>query len=200
MEEKELSQLVRESQAGDPQARERLAREVQGYIVFYCRAIMKDEDAAMDAAQDIMLAMLSGLRSLREPDAFKGWLRKIIIRTCGKRLKREQRAQRLHEELAEQQLEDGPRQVDPDALLDRKETREAVWKLVTALPPGQRVCILMHYYDEMPVEEIAAALKVPVGTVKSRLYYARRSIKRGAEKYAGDGLHFNGLSPLPFLQ
>ena len=74
-----------------------------------------------------------------------------------------------------------------------------VMELVDALPEAQRLCVLMYYYDEMSVKDIAAALETSEGTVKSRLNYARKSIKEGVDRYTDQGIKLYSFSPLPFL-
>ncbi len=202
MEQGTLSQLVRDSQAGDPRARERLVLSVQDYVHFYCRVMTDNPDDAMDAAQDILIAMLTGLKGLKDPEAFWGWLRRIVIRTCRKRTGRTQREQGRQRSLETMQEEPDGGLASPsemEELVERQEVRQAVMDLVNALPPQQRICVMLFYYEEMPVEDIAAALHVPEGTVKSRLYYARKAIQRGAERSARQGFPLYGLSPLPLL-
>ena len=74
-----------------------------------------------------------------------------------------------------------------------------VVELVDNLPEAQRMCVLMYYYDEMSVRDIAAALETSEGTIKSRLNYARKAIKEGVDRYAAQGIKLYSFSPLPFL-
>ena len=85
----------------------------------------------------------------------------------------------------------------PDKALDNDETRRMIVELVDQLPPPQRQCVLMFYYEEMSVKDIAAALETSEGTVKSRLNYARKAIKSGVDAYAAQGVKL--YSALPFL-
>ena len=71
----------------------------------------------------------------------------------------------------------------PDKALDNEETRRMILGLVDDLPPEQRMSVLFYYYDEMSVKQIAEAMDTSEGTVKSRLNYARKSIKAGVEEY-----------------
>ena len=71
--------------------------------------------------------------------------------------------------------------------------------LVDALPPEQRMCVLFYYYDEMSVREIAQAMDTSEGTVKSRLNYARKSIKAGVEDYERKGVKLYSVSPILLL-
>lgn len=201
MEQKNLPELIRSCQAGSRQAQEELVRSVQAYIYFYCLALLPNREEAMDAAQDVLVAMLTGLPSLRSPGAFPGWIRRIIVRTCRKRIGRawrEQQRQETPDRLPETQgITAGARELEE--MLDRKETGRIIRELVEGLPVQQRLCVLLYYYDELSVEEIAKLLGVPTGTVKSRLHHARQAIRRGVERYADQGVPLYALSPLPLL-
>ena len=83
------------------------------------------------------------------------------------------------EELFSEDLDD---QRIPEKILDTKETHRMIRELVDELPPAQKLCILMYYYDELPVKDIAEALDTSENTVKSRLSYARKTIKAGVDR------------------
>lgn len=197
------SELIASCQKGDRQAQEQLILAVQDQVFRRCLRLLQNEDDALDAAQDILIAMLTGLPQLRTPEAFDLWLHQITGHVCGKRVARNIRYRRItawyyaHTAQDRDRLDD---QLTPDGILDTEETRRMIVELVDALPPIQRLCVLLYYYDEMSVKDIAAALEVPEGTIKSRLYYARRTIKKRAERTAAQGTPLYGLSPLPFLQ
>ena len=193
--------LVRAAQSGDRQARERLVRSVQEQVYFHCLRIVGDPDDAMDAAQDILIAMIGGLGSLREPEAFPGWLDRITVRISCRYLKQRQRELKRTIDLQSYQAgaEDcDDVQQEPEKLLDTEENRRMVVELVDALPPPQRLCALLYYYDEMSVKDIAAILHIPVNTVKSRLHYARQAVRKGADRRGG--IWALGVSPVPFLR
>ena len=88
----------------------------------------------------------------------------------------------------------------PDASMDTAETRRLIMEIVDELPEDQRLCVMMHYYDELPLAEIAAALDVPMGTVKKRLYLARNKISDGVENLEKkQGVKLYGAAPIPLL-
>lgn len=94
-------------------------------------------------------------------------------------------------------LEDLDQQAVPDAVLDNKETQRLMMELIDALPPEQRMSVLFYYYDEMSVKEIAQAMETTEGTVKSRLNYARKSIKAVVEDLEKRGTKLYSIAPLP---
>lgn len=127
--------------------------------------------------QDTFIKAWQNLTGLREPAHFKQWLWRIMVRTawayCRKRHK-------------EQPMEDMPSQIavgesSLDGLL-RDEGYRELWLAVNSLEVKLRTVIILYYYDEMSVKEIAAATGTLAGTVKSRLWTARRKLKDKLER------------------
>lgn len=203
MEKSELSALIGRCQRGDRQAQEMLILETQNRIYFHCRKMLKNEEDALDATQEILISMLEGLHNLQEPAAFWGWLNQMTANRCKNLLTRGPRENQIPEDEEGNSLLDAYENLDeqtvPDKALDNEETRRMVMELVDALPEAQRLCVLMYYYDEMSVKDIAATLETSEGTVKSRLNYARKSIKEGVDRYTDQGIKLYSFSPLPFL-
>ncbi|MDY3691882.1 MAG: sigma-70 family RNA polymerase sigma factor [Dysosmobacter sp.] len=203
MEKKDLSEVIKRCQMGERQAQETLVMETQNHIYFHCWKMMKQEDDALDATQEILISMLEGIKNLREPAAFWGWLNQITANRCKNLMTRGPRESQIPEDEEGNSLLDTYESLDeqtvPDKALDNEETRRMVMDLVDALPEAQRLCVLMYYYDEMSVKDIAAALEVSEGTIKSRLNYARKSIKDGVDRYTSQGIKLYSFSPLPFL-
>lgn len=202
MEQAELLELIGKCRTGDRQAQEKLILLAQDRVYYHCRKMLKNEEDALDTTQDVLIDLLSGLDTLREPAAFWGWLNRITANHCHKRSRRQTEYQIPEYEDGGSLLdtyENLDEQTVPDKALDNEETRRMIIGLVDELPEAQRLCVLMFYYDEMSVRDIAAALEISEGTVKSRLNYARRSIKEGVDRYAAQGIKLYGFSPLPFL-
>ena len=203
MTEEEFVQLVRSSQDGDQEAMSRLMEEIQPSVQYQCRKILGHEEDAEDAMQEILLLVCQKLGQLQVPAAFWGWLNQMTANHCKNVLVRSHPELQFWEDEEGNnlldELEDPDEQAVPDRVIDNQETCRMVSELVDQLPPAQRICVVMRYYDEIPVKEIAAALEVPENTVKSRLNYARKAIKDGVLGYEDRGIKLYGLSPLPFL-
>ena len=185
MKQEELEALIHRSQAGDRQAQEQLVLAVQDRVYYHCRKMLKNQEDAMDAAQDILLAMLTGLGSLRQSAAFWSWLNRMTSNICLKRLARNGREPPLREEepgggpvLPPENLDD---QTVPDRALDNEESRRMVVELVEPLPEAQRLSVLFYYYDEMSIKEIAEVMETSENTVKSRLYAGLRKLRASLE-------------------
>lgn len=204
MKQENLEELIEKSRNGDRQSQEKLVLAVQDKVYYHCRKMLKSPEDAMDAAQDILVAMLGSLEKLREPAAFWAWLNRMTSNVCCKRLTQSRREAAFWGEDPAAPLsapgEDLDDQLVPERVLDNEENRRMVVELVEALPEAQRLSVLFYYYDEMSVKEIAEAMETSENTVKSRLRYARESIRQGVERYAGQGFKLYGLTPVPFLR
>ena len=203
VEKGEVTKLLPGCLAGDRTSQEQLVLLAQKRVYYHCKKMLKQEEDALDATQEILISMLTNLGSLREPAAFWGWLSGITANYCRNVLRRRGREVAIPEDEEGNslldQFETQDEQLVPEKALDNDETRRMVVELVDNLPEAQRLCVLMYYYDEMSVRDIAAALETSEGTIKSRLNYARKAIKEGVERYAAQGIKLYSFSPLPFL-
>lgn len=196
-----MSPVIRRCLSRDQQAQEELVLAAQNRVYYHCRKMLKHEEDALDATQEILISMLTRLDRLQDPEAFWGWLSAMTANHCRNVLTRGRREAQIPEDDEGNSLLDAFESLDeqtvPDKALDNDETRRMIVELVDQLPPPQRQCVLMFYYEEMSVKDIAAALETSEGTVKSRLNYARKAIKSGVDAYAAQGVKL--YSALPFL-
>lgn len=203
MVQSELTMLIQGAQAGDRQAQEELLTGIQNRVYYHCKKMLKSDSDAQDATQDVLITVLTSLDKLREPAAFYGWVNGITANRCKHLLTQGRREWQIPEtedgDSMLDNLEDLDQQAVPDAVLDNKETQKLMMELIDALPPEQRMSVLFYYYDEMSVKEIAQAMETTEGTVKSRLNYARKSIKAGVEDLERRGTKLYSIAPLPLL-
>ena len=203
MDQEKLKDLIQKSIQGDREAQETLVLAVQNKVYYHCKKMLKKEEAAQDAAQDVLIVMLTSLNKLKEPAAFWGWVNGITANRCRHLLSAPHKEWQIPEDEEGDSLLDGVENLDetlvPEKALDNEETRRMILDLVDALPPEQRMCVLFYYYDEMSVREIAQAMETSEGTVKSRLNYARKSIKAGVEDYERKGVKLYSVSPILLL-
>ena len=159
----------------DPRREEfvRLVREHSRSMFRAARALLDSDAAAEDAMGEAVLLAWQSFPRLREPAAAKSWLLRICVNcACGQRRK-------TGREVALEGLEE---RVAPE----RDEERSYLWDAVRALPEDQRLAVLLYYYEDMPVAEIARTLGIAQGTVKSRLGRGRdrlRQMLREEEQY-----------------
>ncbi len=161
--------LVVQCQLKDATAFARLVRRWHPRIVRHAYRLTQDRDIAGDIAQDTWIAVVRGLSSLRDPARFKAWVLRIVANKARDWIRREQVRRRA------------VRQADADPGISGPERESGAVQRVraelTRLGPDQRVVLTWHYLEEMPIREIAEALSIPEGTVKSRLYHARIALR-----------------------
>ncbi len=166
-----LPPIVARARGGDPQAYDELVRRFQDMAVGYAYALLGDWQEAEDAAQEAFISAWIGLIKLREAAAFPGWFRRIVYTQAHRRLRVKTPPLVSLEQIGEFSLgfEGGPSEPCPVA--------DAVASALDALPEAQRAVAVLHYMNDYRQREVAAFLEIPLGTVKSRLYHARRSMK-----------------------
>ena len=171
--------LIAAAQAGDRQAFNELVLCYQGIAYNVAYRVVGNADAAADATQEAFLSAYRSIRRFRG-GAFKSWLLRIVINACYDWL----RARRRRPEVsldARTDLEWGEWSVDPqespEAFAERQELGRAIQRGLDELPPDQRTVIVLADIHSMCYREVAETLRVPLGTVKSRLSRARRRMR-----------------------
>lgn len=203
MEKEQLIELVKKSQAGDPAAVEALLENAYTSVSYQCRKLLKNAQDAEDVTQEVLLTLYKKLDTLQEPAAFWGWLNRITANRCMNALSR------THLDLSFLEDEDGHSVMDdvenedeqlvPEVALDNAETARMIGEIVDELPPAQKMCTLLFYYDEMSVREISEITGASENTVKSRLNYARKAIKTRVLDYEKQGIKLYQISPISLL-
>lgn len=187
--QRQLRRCVKKAQRGDKRAKEQLVGMTYSYVYYYCLKMLRSEDKARDAAQDIFVTVFEKLSAVKKPEAFFGWLKTVTANHCRNLVTRRRETEELRED-----WEDNNPQVIPEECLETEETCAIIRAAVDALPEIQREVILLYYYQQRSVKEIADLLEIKEGTVKSRLYTARQALKRVIAHYGKDELSFSMLS------
>ena len=203
IEREELLELIRRSREKDLDAQEELVRAVQDRVYYHCKKMLKNKEDAEDTTQTVLMTMIASLDKLKEPAAFWAWVNGITANQCKHLLTAPHKEWQIPEDEEGNSMLESVENLDetlvPEKVLDNEETRRMILGLVDELPPEQRMTVLFYYYDEMSVKQIAEAMDTSEGTVKSRLNYARKSIKAGVEDYERKGVKLYGVSPLVLL-
>ena len=160
-------------QLGERAAFDELIQRWHGPIWQYVRRLSVDDDAAQDIAQDIWLRVLRGIGRLRDPAKLRAWLFGIAHRTWIDTLRRKYAV--VAADIDEADRHEIP---DPMAADELEQELVAMEQELSRLPPVEREALTLFYLRELSLQEIAQALDIPVGTVKSRLHRARRMLRR----------------------
>lgn len=171
--------LIRQTLAGDNAAFGALVTRYEQRVIGCCYRILGNREDAADAAQEAFVKAYHALESLDATRPMLPWLLRIAVNACKDILKAPARARwtALDEETPEREPETGPEQ----ALL-AKESLGAVERAVIDLPYDMRDAVALFYYGQLSVAEVAAATGSSAGTVKWRLYEARRRLREALEE------------------
>lgn len=183
MAQTELAQLVQKARQGDKKAQEGLYLATNSAAYFVAMKITKDEEESLDIVSDSYIKAFASLDKLENDEKFPAWFNQIVANRCRDYLKK---AKPMHlsdmtEDGEEFELEDVDGEI-PDELLENKDVIECVRRVVESLPEEQRMCVILRYYDEMSLQEIADTLEVSLGTVKSRLSRANKKMRDEIER------------------
>lgn len=162
-------QLVDAVIAGDQEAFRTLVDRESQAVIRVCHRIVRDPVDAQDAAQDTFLRAYRSLATYRGDGSFGAWLRRIAVRVALARLAARPDVIRLDAEALDPRAANLRSGEDPEARSLETESRMQILGAVEALPVSQREVIMLRYYGDMSLQEIAALTSNPLGTVKSRL-------------------------------
>jgi RNA polymerase sigma-70 factor, ECF subfamily len=140
------------------------------------RAILLDDGEAEDVVQEASLIAWRQQRSLREPDRFDAWFDRIVVNQCRDQLRKRRRSVPVAVPSAAVNARATPPETGTDADLDRA---------IDALDLEHRIVVVMRYWQDRTVDDIATRLGIPSGTVKSRLHHALRSLRASLETSHG---------------
>ena len=203
MEREELIRTVTAAQNGDSEALNTLFNTFYNDVYYFALKTVKDDDLACDITQETFVEIINTLDKLEEPVAFVTWMKKITYHQCTRYFKKkkdvivdeDEDGNTVFDTLAEERAE-----FIPDEALDKEDFRQTIMGMIDKLSDEQRAAVMMYYFDELTVKQIAEIQGVSEGTVKSRLNYARKSIKGSVEEYEKkNNVKLHSFAFLPLL-
>ncbi len=168
------AELVTRTKQGDDAAFAELVTLYQNRIFNFVLARIRHRQQAEDVTQEVLVKAYFSLNKLREPAKFKSWLFSIAHNHLRDMLRKRKLETTDVEECHTEHY------VDPDTPekeLKRQRTRETVWNALVQLKPEQREILVMCDIEGLSYREIAEIMSVPLGTVQSRIFYARRKLR-----------------------
>ena len=200
MKEEQIKQLVEQMEKGDQTAYKAMYEETQKGVYFICISFLHNEEDAKDAMQDTYLTAFKKLSQLREKEKFIPWLNQIAVNKCKKLLQKNAPVLIEEEDLNQLQAEENENFL-PEEYITKKAKRKIVMDIMRKeLSDIQYQTVILFYFNNLTIEEIADIMECPPGTVKYRLSISRTKIKEGVleyEKKSKDKLYsFVGI---PFL-
>jgi len=175
----ELQLPVREARAGEPEAWEALLARYRLPLYAYVYELVHQEQSSLDLVQETFISAARHINTLQRDEKFGSWLFSIAHQRCMQHWRKQRPAEIPIDPLDEDFPEPEP---GPQELLIRKEQEEAFMKLLGQLAVPHRAVLLLHFMEDFSLEEIARITGTQIGTVKSRLHYARKALRRLLEE------------------
>jgi RNA polymerase sigma-70 factor (ECF subfamily) len=166
--------LIELCRVGDSAAIEDFVQSYQQDVYRLALSILDDSAEAEDATQDSLLAALRSLDSFRGASTLKTWLYSITVNVCRTRLQRHKTYDRLTKILGGILRIRSTASVEENAV--QSESDQSLWRAIHNMNEKHRIPIVLRYYHDLSVAEIANILEIPEGTVHSRLNTARKQL------------------------
>ena len=162
------------AEAARAAAFERLVEDRLDATYRLARLILRDPQEAEDATHDAFVRAWRDHGRLRDPDRFDAWFGRILVNACRDRLRRG--SHRRHDDLDRAASAAAPH--DANRQVDERDALERAFRTLNA---DQRIAVVLRYYRDLPVEQVARTVGAPVGTVRSRLHYGLQQMRRALE-------------------
>ena len=191
----EIAVLVEKVQQGDMNAFGKLYELVSPRSLFVALEIVKNKQDAEDILQDSFITAFEKINTIEKGESFVGWFNRIVANKSKDFLKKKKPM--LFDEEEKQVFDlvpDEDREYSPQENFNDNETRQMVLDAVNELSDEKRICILLHYYSEMSVADIAKSVGANENTIKSRLFQARKDLSSKFKELERKGLY--GFSPI----
>lgn len=173
--------LVRAAQRGDMQAFEELMGRHRDKIYARAFSMMRNEEDAIDLSQEAWVKGWQRLKQFQGDSSYLTWMTRIIINLCLDQLRKHKRQRADSIELLEEESGGVERQMpvvtsNPTERLERGELRQWIDRALALLSHEHRTVLILHEFEELEYKEIAKRMQCSIGTVMSRLFYARRKM------------------------
>ena len=196
---KKIKELVSSAKNGNKKSFDKLYELTHNDVWYNCLSLLKDEENAKDIMQETYITAFLKLDTLKDEEKFCGWVTTIAVNLCKKKLKGKVEYQ-IDDEVLITEAETDELML-PEEYITKAEKRKVLLQIMEdTLSFNQYQTVLMFYFDEMSISEIAQGLEISEGTVKSRLNSSRAKMKTAIEDYenkSGDKLH--GVVVVPFF-
>jgi RNA polymerase sigma-70 factor (ECF subfamily) len=174
--------LVERAQNGDRDAFAALVGMTSDRMYTLAARILRDNGLAEDALQGALITVWRQLPTLRDPDRFEAWVRRLVVHACYA----EARRRRTWAANVRVLPVDGPAGPDGFVTIDDRDALDRAFRRLTV---EQRAVFVLHHHVGLPLTEIAETLGIPAGTARSRLHYATRILRAAVEADAAPVAH-----------
>ena len=170
----EDERLALRCRLGEPAAFAELVETMERPLLYFARSIVHDDEAALDVLQAVWMTAFRGLRRLDDPAALRSWLYRVTRGHAVDHVRRDSARASAERGLADESTEIASSEAEPrfDA-----EDAALLHRLLATLDVRHREVLVLHFLEDMPVDQVANVVGCPPGTVKSRIYHAKRALK-----------------------
>lgn len=188
MDEKRLVALLKN---GNEEAFRVLVRNYKARIFKIAYGITLDSGESEDIVQDVFLSVFRNIGKFKQESKLSTWLHRMTVNHCLNWQRRWKRRFRKHHRPIESDEkgeipELGTEKDLPETLYGEKELKKVLWDKLAELPEDARAVFVLKESEGLSYDEIAEVLKIKKGTVSSRLFYARKKLKKSLEKYMNE--------------
>lgn len=195
-----LIKLVIDTQNDVNGAFEELYKETIKFSYSIASLLLKNEEDIEDALQNSYVQVAKSIKDLKKFESFESWLSVIVKHECQKYIAKRKRITDIFSAVIKtKEFDSSVEETLPFDLIERKEISEAVQKIVNSLPDDKRACVVLYYFEQNSLPEIAEILGIPEGTVKSRLYNARKTLEKEFKKLQKKDDSLFGISVIPLV-
>lgn len=168
--------IMLKAKKGDMAAFEKLVKRYMKKAYFIILGFTGDPEVSLDLSQEAFVSVFRSIKRFNPQYRFYPWFYKILKNLALNYVRRRKRETNLSGAIPDNTY-------NPEVIRERNERRDAVWKAIWELEPGEREIIILKHFQELSYKDIAQILDCPVGTVMSRLYYARKKLKEKVERW-----------------
>jgi RNA polymerase sigma-70 factor (ECF subfamily) len=186
MNDTDLSRLIADCILGDDAAIEQLVRRHEAGVFRLALSIVGDAAEANEITQETFIAALKSLRSYEDRKSFKAWLYTITLNHARSHLRKRKILERLREAASALFKIEYQKRILPEEHVIQTEEETTLWNALNNLDERHRIVLVLRYFHELSVTEIAGMLDLPEGTVHSRLHTARERLRIALDSAAGD--------------
>ncbi len=169
--------LIQRCRAGEAEAVRDFVQQYESRVYYLALSMLHNAEDAGEATQDALLAAIEGLDTFRGDASLSTWLYSITVNICHKRIRRQQSKGRLIQAILSIFSLSDQRRIQPEEAAIQNETKDALLQAVHCLEDKHRQVIILYYYHDCSIAEIARILNIPEGTVSSRLFTAREFLR-----------------------
>lgn len=163
--------LALRCQTGDPEAFADLIAVMERPLLYYATSLTRNQDVALDVLQDVWLKVVRGIRRLKDPGSLKPWLYAITHGVAVDRIRRDYKRDKADQAQLNESLDIEEPSFD-------EEDVTAIHDALSRLSVKHREVLVLHFLQDLSIQEIANVVGCSDGTVKSRIHYAKRQMKQ----------------------